>query len=270
VNGAGRGLAVDVAIVNWNTSPAALAAARAFVASEDAEARVTIYDNASTDEEREILEREAGPLVNLVLAPRNNGYGAAANAALTGGDAPFVCVSNADVRPEPRMLAALAHASWDPGTGMAGPLFTGGGNRHHARIPSGPVLLARLFAGRVGTRTPPLPQSGETVAVEQPSGACFVTRRDVWEAVGGFDEDFFLWYEDVDLARRLLHSGRRNVVAGAAVAHHQGGSSFAQVPSARAQEIRLNSMQRYVDKHHPRLRRPARPLIAAARRLRAR
>jgi N-acetylglucosaminyl-diphospho-decaprenol L-rhamnosyltransferase len=153
---------------------------------------------------------------------------------------------------------------------MVGPVFTGGGNRHHARIPSAPTLAARLFAGRAGTRVPPLPRGSETLAVEQPSGACFLMRRDAWEAAGGFDEEFFLWYEDVDLARRLLDLGRRNLVVGAAVAHHQGGSSFAQLPAARAQEIRLDSMQRYIAKHHPRLSRPARPLIALARRLRAR
>jgi GT2 family glycosyltransferase len=262
--------AVDVAIVSWNTSRAALRSARAFLASEDIEARVTIHDNASTTEERRILEREAGPAIRLELATDNLGYARAANAALARGHAPYVCVSNADVEPAPRMLAMLTLAASDPPAGIVGPLYTGGGNSYHARIPTGPVILARLFAGRAGTRVPPLPRGSETRAVGQPSGACFVMRRDTWEAAGGFDEKFFLWYEDVDLARRLIDAGRQNVVVGAAVAHHQGGSSFTQVPRARAQEIRLQSMQHYIDKHHRRLRRPARPLIALARLLRVR
>ena len=267
----GRVPAVDVAIVNWNTSRAALRAAAAFIASEDAEARVTLHDNASEPPERELLEQESGPGIELILAPRNSGYSRAANAALARGDAPFICVSNADVEPAPRMLAALAFtAAADPTAGMVGPVFTGGGNRHHARIPSAPVLAARLFAGRAGTRVPPLPRGSEALAVEQPSGACFLMRREAWEAAGGFDEEFFLWYEDVDLARRMLAGGRRNLVVGAAVAHHQGGSSFSRLAPGRAQGIRLTSMQHYIDKHHPRLRGASRPLVALARRLRAR
>ena len=263
--------AVDVAIVSWNTSRAALRAAGGFIASEDAEARVTLHDNASDPGERDILERDAGPGIELVLAPRNCGYSRAANAALARGGAPFICVSNADVEPAPRMLAALAFAAAaDPQAGMVGPVFTGGGNRHHARIPSPAVLTARLFAGRAGTRVPPLPRGSEALAVEQPSGACFLMRREAWEAAGGFDEDFFLWYEDVDLARRLLAAGRHNLVVGAAVAHHQGGSSFSRVEPGRAQDIRLRSMQHYIEKHHPRLRGPSRPLVALARRLRVR
>jgi len=262
---------VDVAIVNWNTSRASLRAAGAFIASEDAEARVTIHDNASEPPERALLERESGPGIELVLAAENLGYSRAANAVLKGGTAPFVCVANGDVEPAPRMLAALASAAAaEPTSGMVGPVFTGGGNRHHAKLPSAAVMTARLFAGRVGSRVPPLPRGGETLAVQQPSGACFLLRRDAWEAVGGFDEGFFLWYEDVDLARRLVESGRRNLVVGGAVAHHQGGSSFSRLEPARAQEIRLTSMQHYIDKHHPRLRGPSRPLVAIARRLRVR
>ena len=258
-------------MVNWNTSRAALRAAGAFVGSEDVEARVTIWDNASEPAERELLEREAEAGIELVLAPQNLGYSRAANAALAPGNAPLVCIANGDVEPAPRMLAALAFAAAaDPTAGMVGPVFTGGGNRHHARIPSAAVLIARLFAGRAGTRVPPLPRGSEALEVEQPSGACFLMRREAWEAVGGFDEDFFLWYEDVDLARRLIASGRRNLVVGSAVAHHQGGSSFSRLEPARAQDIRIDSIQHYIDKHHPRLRGPSRPLVALARRLRAR
>ena len=263
--------AVDVVIVNWNTSRDALRAASAFISSEDAEARVTIHDNASEPSEQELLKQGAGPGVELVLAPQNSGYSRAANAALARGVAPFVCVANGDVEPAPRMLAALAFvAASAADAGMVGPVFTGGGNRHHGRLPSAAVMAARIFAGRVGTRVPPLPRGSETLAVDQPSGACFLMRREAWEAVGGFDEGFFLWYEDVDLARRLIQSGRRNLVVGAAVAHHQGGSSFSRLTPARAQEIRLDSMQHYIEKHHPRLRGPSRPLVALARRLRAR
>src|SRR4051794_39572438 len=94
-------VAVDVAIVNWNTSRAALAAAAAFQASVGVEARVTIVDNDSGLEQRQLLRDGCPDRVRLRLNAENVGYGRAANGALSDGQAGFVCVSNADVLPEP-------------------------------------------------------------------------------------------------------------------------------------------------------------------------
>ena len=132
------------------------------------------------------------------------------------------------------------------------------------------VLTARLFAGRVGTRVPPLPRGSEALEVEQPSGACFLMRREAWEAAGGFDEEFFLWYEDVDLARRLLASGPAQPGRRCRRGSSSGRLLVRPPAPERAQDIRLSSMQHYIDKHHPRLRGPSRPLVALARRLRVR
>ena len=54
-------------------------------------------------------------------------------------------------------------------------------------------------------------------------------RRETWEFVGGFDDGFFLWYEDVDLAKRLHDQGHRNLVVGSARVGHAGASSFVQI-----------------------------------------
>jgi N-acetylglucosaminyl-diphospho-decaprenol L-rhamnosyltransferase len=116
----------------------------------------------------------------------------------------------------------------------------------------------------------PQPAAGEVAEVGQPSGACFAVKRAVWEEAGGFDEGFFLWYEDVDLARRLRDSGRRNLLVGSARVRHAGARSFVQVDPRRQQAIRLDSVERYIRKHHPRLARTvAPPLLAVSRRLRA-
>jgi N-acetylglucosaminyl-diphospho-decaprenol L-rhamnosyltransferase len=130
--------------------------------------------------------------------------------------------------------------------------------------------MGQAFVGRLGRRGTALPGEGEVATVGQVSGACFVMRRDTWEHVGGFDEGFFLWYDDVDLARRLIDLGYRNLVVGAAVVTHTGAASFAQLDQRRAQAIRLDSLERYLLKHHPRSGRATRPALAAARRLRAR
>lgn len=263
-------IAIDVAIVNWNTAGAAVAAARAYLACEGVEARATIVDNDSRPEQRELLREECPAGVRLDLAAENLGYGRAANRALGEGEGDLVCVSNADVLPEAGALAALAEvAGAEPRAGMVGPVFGGDTDRYHAALPGTATMLARIFAGSFGERRQPTPQPGEVAEVGQPSGACFVVRRELWEEVGGFDEGFFLWYEDVDLARRLHDAGRRNLVAGSARVGHAGAEAFAQLDRRRLQAIRLRSVERYIRLHHRRAAPVAAPLLSLSRRLRA-
>jgi N-acetylglucosaminyl-diphospho-decaprenol L-rhamnosyltransferase len=263
---------VDVAIINWNTAPAALRAAESFAASRGVEATVTVVDNHSAADQRRLLEARAGdPRFRILLGERNLGFGAAANLALRGGSAPLVCVSNADVVPEPGALAALAAVALETAdAGMVGPVFAGGTQHYHAPLPSRTALLARTFVGSAGSRPGPSPAPGQVVPVGQVSGACFVVRREVWETLGGFDEGYFLWYEDVDLARRLHDRGRRNLVVGSAHTEHGGAASFAQVDPRTAQAIRLASLRRYTETHHAELMPLARPLLWAAGAVRAR
>lgn len=262
--------AIDVAVVNWNTAQAALAAAAAYAASEGVEARVTIVDNDSRPEQRRLLSEGCPEGVRLDLAGENLGYGKAANRALGDGGGDLVCVSNADVLPEPGALAALAAASEaEPRAGMVGPVFGGDTDRYHAALPGAGTMLVRIFAGSFGERRQPSPGPGEVVEVGQPSGACFIVRREAWERLGGFDEGFFLWYEDVDLARRMHDAGLRNLVAGSARVGHAGAEAFAQVDRRRQQEIRLRSVERYIRLHHRRAAVVAAPLLRLSRRLRA-
>jgi N-acetylglucosaminyl-diphospho-decaprenol L-rhamnosyltransferase len=229
---------------------------------------VTIVDNFSRPDQRGIL-RERGGDLRLLLADRNHGYGAAANLALDG-DSELVCVSNGDLVPEPTALASLAEAALgDPTVGMVGPVYKGGTQHYHARLPGPAILLARTMVGSFGRRMPRVPAAGQQAVVGQISGACFVMRRELWERVGGFDERFFLWYDDVDLARRLVDLGYRNLVVGAAVVEHAGAGSFAQIEPAEAQAIRLDSLELYLRKHHRRWMPLARPLLRLSRAVRA-
>jgi GT2 family glycosyltransferase len=152
---------------------------------------------------------------------------------------------------------------------MVGPVFGGDTDRYHAALPGAATMLVRIFAGSFGARPQPAPADGAVVEVGQPSGACFVVRRETWEALGGFDEGFFLWYEDVDLAKRLHDAGYRNLVAGSARVGHAGAEAFAQIDPRRQQAIRLRSVERYIRLHQARAMPIAAPLLRLSRRLRA-
>lgn len=265
-------LLIDVAIINWNTVPSAIAAAEAFAASKGVETSIKVIDNLSRPEQRRLFEPGIPDgRIEVLLADHNLGFGAGANLALADGSAPLVCISNADVLPDPNALAELeAVALGTEDAGMVGPVFAGGTHHYHSQLPGRRALLARSFVGSAGHRRPRVPAAGEVLQIGQVSGACFVMRREVWEELGGFDEDYFLWYDDVDLAKRLTDRGRRNLIVGAARVGHVGAASFEQIDPRTAQAIRLGSLQRYVEKHNPELIPVARPLFAAARAVRAR
>jgi GT2 family glycosyltransferase len=152
---------------------------------------------------------------------------------------------------------------------MVGPVFGDDADRYHAALPSAVAMLGQIFAGSFGRRLEPSPPDGDVVEVEQPSGACFVLLRETWERIGGFDEGFFLWYEDVDLAKRLRDAGRRNLIVGAARVGHAGAEAFVQIDRREQQAIRLRSIERYIRLHHHRAAPIAAPLLRLSRRLRA-
>jgi len=263
---------VDVAIINWNTARAAVEAAEALAASQGIDARVAIVDNLSAATDRELLEQRAGSGdFDLILSDRNLGFGAAANLALSRGSSELICVSNADAAPSPNALSRLAEvATSRPDVGMVGPAFDGPTHRYHASLPGSVTLLSRIFIGSAGERGAPQPGPGEVAEIGQASGAFFVMRRRLWEELGGFDERFFLWYEDVDLAKRAVEMGKCNLIVGSATVGHSGAASFRQLDPRTAQAIRLNSLGAYIEKHHRRLMPLASPLLGLARRLRAR
>jgi N-acetylglucosaminyl-diphospho-decaprenol L-rhamnosyltransferase len=180
------------------------------------------------------------------------------------------CISNADLLPSPQALAELTAAvQREPQAGMVGPAFGGDTDRYHAKLPSGFAMLGRIFVGSFMRGAVPSPSPGEIEEVGQPSGACFVVRRETWEQIGGFDEGFFLWYEDVDLAKRLHDAGYRNLVVGSARAGHVGAESFRQVDRRRLQAIRLASVRRYIEKHHRAVTPIAAPLLRVSTWVRA-
>jgi GT2 family glycosyltransferase len=261
---------VDVAIVNWNTPEAAGEAARAFLASDGARTRVTVIDNNSRPEAQAKLETLMPEGARLIVSSTNLGFGAGANRALRDGSSEFVCVSNADVIPGPGAVAALASfCASRPDCGMVGAAFQDD-SEYHAELPTPTALALRPLIGGFLHRSVPSPGPGRSIEVGQPAGACFLVRRKVWEEAGGFDEDYFLWYEDVDIARRLRGAGLRHFVCGEAVVHHNGGLATRKLSSADHQVARLAGLRFYLEKHHPRTLAISKPLFIVSRRLRAR
>jgi N-acetylglucosaminyl-diphospho-decaprenol L-rhamnosyltransferase len=135
------------------------------------------------------------------------GYGANHNAAFEYCRTPFYCVANPDVRltvdPFPALLAALDMSR----ASAAGPMVRspqGAVEDSARRSPTALSLLRKLFAG---SRGPDYPVNRGPLEVDWVAGMFILFRTDAFRTIGGFDEAYFLYYEDVDLCRRLRRRG---------------------------------------------------------------
>jgi N-acetylglucosaminyl-diphospho-decaprenol L-rhamnosyltransferase len=195
---------------------------------------------------RPLLDAGAHPGVHLVRPGRNLGYGSGVNrglAALAGEEPPpeWVLVTNPDLVVHPGALGALrgvleSHRAW----ALVGPrILTEAGDVYPSvrRFPSqtdaaGHALLA-LFKpdNRFTRRYKPGPPDGDVVTgADWVSGSCFLARREALEELGGFDEAYFMYAEEIDLCWRAHHAGWGVGFAGSAVVTHVGGASTARHP----------------------------------------
>ncbi len=227
---------VSVVIVNYESGRALLRCVEGWC--NEGPARVVVVDNGSTDGSTDEVVRRF-PDVQILRPGANLGYGAAANRGVAAADTRWVVVGNPDLEVHPGALGALVEAlSADPGCALAGPLVrTAEGERYPSarQFPSlvdaaGHAVLGLFVPDNRFTRAYQQSHLDEsptgTVTVDWVSGACFVVRRDAFEEVGGFDEAYFMYAEDVDLCWRLGRAGWRVAyVTEAEVTHLQGVST---------------------------------------------
>jgi len=225
---------VHVVIVNWNSGAQLRECLQSFaaVADDDVAARVTVIDNASTDGSSEGLEASM-PLA-VVRNADNRGFGAACNQGAAGSEADFLLFLNPDTRLMPGSFAEpvrYLRAHENERVGIVGiQLVDADGRvaRNTARAPTAwsmvgnsvgfDRLAPRLFPPHFVTEW----AHDQTRTVDQVMGAFFLVRRSLFEALGGFDERFFVYYEDLDFSVRARAQGWRSVYLSTAQAFHRG------------------------------------------------
>jgi len=217
---------VAIIIVNWNSWSLLARCLQALAAQSYQDFSVTIIDNASSDAMPDALLAPF-PKVNLVRNSRNTGFAAANNLAVQqhSGSSEWVALLNPDAFPEPDWLAQLMHAT------QAHPDCAVFASRQlDAANPSrldgdGDVYHISGRAWRAGHSYAVPAHSPAVRAAFSPCAAAGLYRRSAFCEVGGFDEDFFCYFEDVDLGFRLQLAGYRCLLITGAVVHHLGASS---------------------------------------------
>lgn len=241
-------------------------------AAQDIVARVTVVDNAPDDATAERAATAAG--AHYIRMATNVGYGAGANAGAALGDSPWIVVSNADIELAPGAIAAMISAGEaDQSIGAVGPMVleTDGSVYPSARplptfaVGAGHAVLGRFWKGNPFTKRyrPELNPEHGPVATGWLSGSCFAVRREAWQSIGGFDPGFFMFFEDVDLGRRLGLAGWRLEWTPTAVVTHLGGHSYRSDPAPMLAAHHA-SAARYVGMVYPRWwQAPLRAVVAA-------
>ena len=188
-------------------------------------ARTIVVDNASTDGSADAVERRH-PGVELIRSPRNLGFAAANNLAVrAASDCEWVALLNPDAFPEPAWLETLLDAA------ARSPRHSSFGSRlmiadgDGVLDGTGDVLHVNGLAWRRDHGSP-LAQADwqHETEIFSPCAAAALYRRDAFLDVGGFDESFFCYLEDVDLGFRMRLRGARSLYVPSSVVHHVGSS----------------------------------------------
>lgn len=251
-------LAVTAVIVTYNSEQVIISCMEALTRMAP-QVSTLVVDNASSDRTVDLVKTGNG--AKLIANERNRGFAAAVNQGVReAADGDFILLLNPDAQLLSGIEPLVESASSD---GIAaGRLVDTAGNTQAGftirRFPT-PLSLAlellginRLWPSNRVNRAyryldRDLHQPGP---VEQPAGAFLMFRRDVWDKLSGWDEQYWpVWFEDVDFCRRAIAAGYQIAYVPTVVARHKGGHSVSGVSSQQRASYWCVSLLRYAAKH---------------------
>ncbi len=238
---------LDIIVVNWNAGEQLCVCLRSALAADSTGfrlGRLVVVDNGSTDGSADRI-KALGPGVVPIRNPDNRGFAAACNQGAAGSRADYLLLLNPDMRllsdslVKPIAFLERPENAW---VGIVGiQLLDEGGTvrRSCARFPTaGRYLATTMGLDRLAPRLFPPHFTVEwdhqdSREVDQVMGAFFLVRRTIFEALGGFDERFFVYFEDVDFALRARKAGWRSYYLATARAYHRGAGTTEEAKALR-------------------------------------
>lgn len=254
---------LSVIIVSWNVRDHLRTCLQSIVShTRDLEYEIIVVDNASHDGSAEMVATEF-PDVQLIASNENLGFGKANNRGTEMASGEVVCILNDDtVLQENSLKQMYDKLMAEQDIGCLGCHLINPDGSHQDSVRRYPGLADQLLLlTKLHNLFPKLRPVQRYLAqdidytveqdVDQVMGACMVMRRDVWDAAGGFDERFFVWFEEVDLQKRIREEqGLRIVYSPLTAIVHVKGASFGQVLSVKLQRMFNRSMRQFFWKHY--------------------
>ena len=250
---------ISAVVVSYNTRDDLLRCLEALLAPGEPAMEVIVVDNASRDGSADAV-RARFPATRVIANTANLGFSKANNIGLRAAAGEYALLLNSDCEVRPGAVAALAAVlDAHPKVALVGPCHVGTDGR--PQVSFGPNLTpvaewrqGRLVRGVKAGREEALRQAADRSQREcEPdwlSASCLLARRSALDAVGGFDELFFLYEEDVDLCLRIRRAGWRVVFTPTAEVVHHLGRSMDKAPGRARLEYHRSHLRFYA-KHNP-------------------
>ena len=251
---------LSIIIVSWNVRKELTDCIASINNNSPAcEYEIIVVDNASSDGSVELIQKEF-PQIRIIANSSNLGFATANNQALKIAAGDYILLLNPDTIVHKNSLDSLIKVlEENPDFGMCGPkLIDENAVLYHSigYIPTFRSILHSktffrslgVFRGHYKKLTAPNFNYDKQGDVEQLSGAALMVRRPLMDKIGGMDEKFFLYYEDVDFCLRIRKAGLKIIYVPSATITHIGGKSSEQV-SARKRIILYKSLFIYFRKH---------------------
>lgn len=211
---------------------------------------VVVLDNAASDG-LESLVRRRFHAVRVIEQTHRAGFGANQNSIVRSTSSRYVFVLNPDTRVPPGTIDALVdYLDEHPQVAVAGPLLRGfdGGQQGSAwRLMTVPVQL--VWALTLGELGAVVSRGSRAKPVGAVSASAMLVRREALDAAGGFDERYFMYSEEADLARRLERLGFERHYVPSVEVLHQGQTSTGRFPERQVNEI-WRSLDLYLARYH--------------------
>lgn len=231
---------IGVAIVTYNSARDIKACIESVI--REGLREIGVVDSASEDETVQIITGLGQPVEVL---DANKGFGYAANRAASMTNTEYVLFLNPDSTLQEGSIQSLIRTSKEnPHAGIIGMLLCdSAGLPEYMAYGDEPTLLRMVLRRLIRPK-----RISATSPVDWVSGGAFLVKRSVFKAVGGFDESFFLYWEDVDLCRRVRQKGYSVLMDPIAkVTHIRGGSNLSSIQKTRVYD---QSADRYFKKHY--------------------
>jgi GT2 family glycosyltransferase len=230
---------VSVVIVSYNSADVIVPCINSVLRQKDVTFEILVVDNASTDNSLEVLKKTAFP-GKLVPSDENLGYGRGCNLGFRSATGRYILISNPDIElhSDDALRRMVNFMESHPECGLMGPSVV------RKIKPDRPSFeyLGEDYPGHLIKALP-----GEIAWV---TGACMMIPYDVYKKVGGFDEDYFLYAEETDLALRIRKKGLKILYYSDVFVDHIGGASERNTP-AREHWLKMqNGTHTFYRKHY--------------------
>lgn len=248
---------VDVAVVTWNSGREVAETLRRLLDSEQgATLRLLVRDNGSSDDTVDAI-RGVVPEALLDAGTENVGFAAGVNSILRRSDAPYVLLLNPDAWPTPGAIGRLidVHVAHPRAAAVAPRMENPDGSLQHSTHPFPSVRVAALTHFRWHRIAPERAealmlegawQHDRPRTVDWAHGSALLIKRPALEALGGLDERYFMYSEDIEWCWRAQRRGWEIRFEPSAVFHHVGNVSGKQAWKGRRTRVALASAVRFV------------------------